>query len=485
MAQAEQLRIAGKLSQAKKIILPILKEHSDYYGALHTLGLIEADQGHLDAALLALTKAHAIYPESSITLVGLATVHLQMGNRDVAQRFIEEAEALGGADAAAYNTLAEILREERDYEGALVAFDKALKLAPHWREALLGKAIVLTQLSRNDESFVILKQLLTQDNKDFAVIAALSTLPGAVRKIDLKRYFFEHKEPPASSYKEHIKYSFSRSAIHHQCEEYQESWAFLEAANSVVAKRQKNNIEKNHKWECESIKALKSYKPRLLLADRDDIPISLFILGPSRSGKTTVESIIGKSNNVKVGYESAIAVNAVRTAFRNHGFISSVQYMHLPEQIESTCREKYISELQDRSRDKRVFTNTSPARIHDAIRLMEILPNIRFVFVKRSIADNALRIFQTNYSSANFYGYDLESIFNHINWYNSMIDCLTEMLPDHCMVVNYESAINDPFQIAKDVGEFIKIDIVDGEYQASNGDVGVAEPYLKFLSNYI
>jgi tetratricopeptide (TPR) repeat protein len=126
IAMAEQMRGLGKLDDARRIAARVLSSYPDHYAALHTFGLIEADRGNLDAALLALTKADAVLPDQPITMVALASVYLQMGSRAVAQRLIERVIAGGGGDSGACLTLGEIRREERDYEAALKAYDQAL-----------------------------------------------------------------------------------------------------------------------------------------------------------------------------------------------------------------------------------------------------------------------------------------------------------------------------------------------------------------------
>src|SRR5207248_3192822 len=58
-------------------------------------------------------------------------------------------------------------------------------------------------------------------------------------------------------------------------------------------------------------------RPLRLAADsgRDGLPISLFILGPSRSGKTTMEHLVSTLDGVKRGYENPSVDTAVRRAF--------------------------------------------------------------------------------------------------------------------------------------------------------------------------
>ena len=49
----------------------------------------------------------------------------------------------------------------------------------------------------------------------------------------------------------------------------------------------------------------------------------------------------------------------------------------------------------------RVFTNTHPVHIQGVLRVASILPDARFVFMKRDIDDITLRVFMTKYLSGN------------------------------------------------------------------------------------
>ena len=164
-------------------------------------------------------------------------------------------------------------------------------------------------------------------------------------------------------------------------------------------------------------------------------PISLFILGPSRSGKTSLEMLFATLEGVKRGYENPGVDNATTRTFQDGGFLTSWLVDHLPPQFHPKWRENYLEELGRRAGSARVFTNTHPQHIQNAARMATLLPDVRFMFVKRNVEDLMLRIYMRNYRRGNAYAYSLESIHDHVNWYHEMMDLMVEKFPDIVRIV--------------------------------------------------
>jgi hypothetical protein len=111
-------------------------------------------------------------------------------------------------------------------------------------------------------------------------------------------------------------------------------------------------------------------------------------------------------DGVKRGYENPSLENAIRRTFQSGGLLTSKLFEVLPPKFNSECRALYLKELSRRAGSAKVFTNTDPIRIHDAARVAAALPNVRFIFVKRSMEDNMLRIYMRKYQHGNAYAYD-------------------------------------------------------------------------------
>lgn len=477
ITKAEKFRVRQRPEQAKRIAGRVLASFPEFYAGLHTYGLIEADLGNFNAALLALTKADAILPGQSITLIALAGIYLQLGHRAVARRMIERAMDHGDGDPSAYITLGEILRDERDYEAALTAYENALDLSPDWREARLCRAVVLTQLGRNKDAHRDLVGLLESNPKDFEAAAALVALPRRVIDYDIAQFLTLHEPPsPGGPENEQAKFAFFRANIHDRLGEYNEAWWWFEQANAVIHRTVAGKCRENARWQANSLQALRGAALKPAAPDAE-AKTSLFILGPSRSGKTTAEAILARSPLVRAGYENPGFKNAVNTTFQGHGFVPTFQLSLLPDQLQADFRERYAAELSRRAGEAEIFTDTSPVKIHDAARIWTTIPNAKFIFVLRDRIDLALRIFQTHYSSGNFYGYDLSAIFEHIDWYADMIETLSAQLSGDCMTVRYEDIVSDPDGFVIAAERLLGRDLEINSDVCIEGDVGAAKPY--------
>jgi len=186
--------------------------------------------------------------------------------------------------------------------------------------------------------------------------------------------------------------------------------------------------------------------------------------------------------NVKHGYENPIVESAVRQTFQSAGLLTDKAFEALPPTLDSQCREIYLGELARRAGSAKVFTNTHPVRIHDAARIAAVFPGVRFIFVKRNLDDNLLRIFMREYAVGNSYSYDLEATREHINWYHQMIDTLTEKLPQISHVIHYEDIIADPAAALRLGADLCGLEVKDGSLPKLGDDRNCSRPYRALIA---
>ena len=106
---------------------------------------------------------------------------------------------------------------------------------------------------------------------------------------------------------------------------------------------------------------------------------------------------------------------------------------------------------------------------------------MRFVFVKRNLEDNMLRIYMRKYLNGNSYAYDLQTIKEHIVWYHEMIDLLVEKFPEIAMVVRYEDMVTDPALVLGRVAELCGLPEPALGSLAVGDDRGCAAPYREYI----
>jgi hypothetical protein len=211
-------------------------------------------------------------------------------------------------------------------------------------------------------------------------------------------------------------------------------------------------------------------------------PVSLFILGASRSGKTTMERLMATFDGVKLGYENPIVENAIRRAFQGAGLLTNGFFEMLPPQLYPQCREIYLEELARRAGPARVFTNTHPARISDAPLIVSVFPNVRLLFVKRDIEDTVLRMYFRRYTEGNAYAYELSAAREHVVWYHQMMDLMAAKLPDIVRTIRYEDMVANPSAALRVAAELCELPMPSEPPPAIGDDRGCAEPYREFMT---
>jgi tetratricopeptide (TPR) repeat protein len=479
LQQAEALRLQGHLDRALTLCQPLVARYPEYYGALYTLGLIYADKNQYPQALGLLMRAVMLNPRSWQALTSLSGAYLTLGASEMAAQILEQARAIKPDDPAIFATLAEIYRTEREYELAYDAFEAALKLDPKLDEAARGLGQCSMHLGRYEKAAAIFQSLVRRGNRSMIALSSLTELPKPLLTLDLLAEIAK-----ASPEKNENKADFDidiavvKAAALDRVGKAEEAWPLVSDANrSMFAARQKDaqDVAETQRM---SLAALKDRRIKTFAANRPAKTISLFILGPSRSGKTVMEALIGTLEGVKRGYENPIVENAIRRTFQNAGLLTERAFDDLPPALDAQCREIYLDELTRRAPSAKVFTNTHPARIYDAARMAAAFPGVRFLFVKRDPDDNLLRIFMRRYARGNSYSYSLKAAREHIAWYHEMIDLLAEKLPPIARIIRYEDMVADPRGALQVCAELCGLPMTDAALPDIGDDRGCAAPYL-------
>jgi len=485
LEQADQLRQQGKLDRAQAICESLVHHHPNYFGALHTLGLIYADKKNYQRALDCLVRAAMHNPRSWTTFTALSGVYLQLDATEMAAQALEQARAIEPNNADVLTTLGEIYREEREYELAKEAYRQALALEENLAPAALGLGWVCSHLGQNAEAAAVFEDLVNRGMRSIELLHALTSLPASLVRTDVLAELDQLVREPNVDKTEFVtSATFVRSAALNRVGRHAEAWQHLVSANRAVLVSMQQELREAAERQRESLEWARTNRIRPL--SESDVTgqktLSLFILGPSRSGKTTMEQLIAALDGVKRGYENPIVENAVRRTFQTSALLTSRHLEDLPVQLYNSCRETYLEELARRAGSAKVFTNTHPAHIYDVGRMVAAFPNLRFIFIKRNVEDISMRMYMRRYTKGNVYSYDLRSARNHVLWYHEMMDVLATKLPDLVRVIQYEDMVADPAGALRVAAELCDLPMPQGPLPAVGDDRGCAEPYREFMA---
>jgi Flp pilus assembly protein TadD len=480
LEQAEQLRQQGKLDRAQRICESLLREHPDYMVALHTLGLIYADKKNYEQALNCLVRAAMLNPRSWSTLTALSGVYLELNAKEMAAQTLELARAIKPQDPSVLVTLGEIYRQEHEYELARDAFHQALDVEADLIPAATGFGWTCLYLGQNAEAVTTFENLLKRGARSMEILTALAYAPSSLITADLLSELDRLKPTQLDASLDNSP-AFVRAAALDKTGRYKDAWEQVVPANRIMFAKLADSFRNVGERQRTILSLLRTYRPVQTPADHSQ-PVSLFILGPSRSGKTTMESLVATLDSVKRGYESPSVENAIRRAFQTAALLTSEYFELLPPQLYPLCREIYLEELARRAGPAKVFTNTHPARISDAALMVNVFPNVRLLFVKRDVEDILLRMYLRKYREGNAYAYDLTAAREHVIWYYQMMDLMAAKLPDIVRIVRYEDMVADPAAALRVAAELCDLPMTDKPLPPVGDDRGCAEPYKNFMA---
>lgn len=481
--QSERLRQAGQFEKARKTCLSLLKDHPNYMAALHTLGLIYAGMSNYEQALNCLVRAAMQNPRSIATLTALSGVYLELKAPETAAYVLEQARALDPKDVNVLVTLGEIYRAEMEYEDAKQVFADARVIDPEMAPAAAGYGWACSSLGENGDAIATFERLLSSGYKRFEPLVALAALPTTLLKIDLLEELDAYMNGPDQSDSDPTMIAFIRAAALDKAERYQEAWDALVPANNAMLKISKVHAERTRERQNKTL-ALLQANPVKSATDTqgETTPTTLFILGPSRSGKTSMETMVANLEGVKRGYENPCVDKAIRQTFQGAGLLTNRFFEVLPPQLYPQCRKIYLEELNMRAGAAKVFTNTLPSRINDAALMSIVFPNTKFVFVKRDPDDIAFRIFMRHYRNENSYAYDMGMIREHIEWYHQMMDLMEQKNPENVRIVRYEEMVENPAAALKVAADLCKLSMPKDVVLSVGDDRGCAQPYRDMIA---
>lgn len=486
LSNAQSARRSGDSKRAIKICEQLVAEFPDYVGALHELGIGLMAVRDYPAALNCFVRATMLHPNDWTTLASLAQCYIQVGALEMAVRTLEQARAFNDHDADIHFTLGVIYERQREYEAAVGAFHRALEQNPNHGQAANSLGSSLVHLGELDEAAKALHQAHIADGNVIAPIAASAQLPAGCAQFDVAAALDKAEfDARANKEEREVQIAFTKAHLYHQKDMFGEAWEQLQLANNPIRKQlrvQHQNRELFRKQVSQFV--VNVFTKPIIGKTNSDLPMSLFILGVSRSGKTTVERLTGKIPGVKRGYENPIVELAVKRASQEAGLLTINSLLDLPVELGETFSTQYVTELNNRTDDSSVFTNTHPGRIGDVGLIAKLVPNAKFVFLVRNREDTAIRILMKNYSTGtNAYAYDIQDIFEEIDWYHSMMFGWHKLLPDNSIIVEYEQLVENPSKIFKLLKETIGTESATDAVPNIADDRGCAEPYLQFFNS--
>ena len=118
---------------------------------------------------------------------------------------------------------------------------------------------------------------------------------------------------------------FARVELLDRAGQYQDAWQSLETVNADLGAANSTAVRQLREADEHTIQRASEwmYVGPPMVEINEDVPDSLMILGPSRSGKTTLERLAGCLKGVARGYEHELVQTSAREAATLNGFFAT------------------------------------------------------------------------------------------------------------------------------------------------------------------
>ncbi len=471
--KARRMIEGGESSQAETLLKKIVELEPDYFGAWFLLGRIHFEREDWWAAVACFNRSSMLNSADIATLINLSLAYTKLDALELAEQTLELALRQDPKNAKICRALAEVFRNDRDYLKTAELLNRAHRLQPTSPEIARDLGIAHYELGNMDEALHwLLMALKLEKGRDTdahnlpVILIALSLLPVELDQIDLLQEIKETETLLQDNWPEaaRTKLKLAKSRALERAGQHDEAWSILESVNARIWKEVEVRAQSDYKKQQETFLYAQTFdasniKP-LQLSQQSTNPI--FIVGASRAGKTTFESLLGLLCEVKMGFESK-------------------DFWALPDNVDDKYAAVFQEELSRRAAGSQFFTVTYPGVIHHAGRLARIFDNAVFVLLKRDIRDQVYRCYQKQYAKGNYYSYDLKTCHKYINNYNSIMDLWAEKLDDRCIVLDYEDVVANPYKALKPVALLIGLELHGNQKLTVGDDSGCSVPYEKFM----
>jgi len=463
----------GLYGDAEKSALSITQEFPKHQFGWKVLGSVLKQTGRVSESLIASQKSVQLAPQDAEAYSNLGNTLQELGRLREAEASYTQAIALKPDYAEPHNSLGFTLQELGRFQEAEASYRQAVLLNPDYAEAHynLGNAQkglgrldeaeasyrqaialepalpgahnnlgnTLQELGRLKEAQESYTQALALDPKSATAAQNIVKLPLGqlnLKTLDLcEKAFFGQSE----SVKNQASYYFSQANLLKHKGLIDQSFDEFCKANIFRWEEVGEQFEKCDRAYTDNLNRIRQWTPNVpeLVEGR---LTKLFLLGPSRSGKSSLENLLSKSSQVKPLYEG------IRYSGLSKGFVNG-----------KDCCEKLVFQGEDEllRQGYTVATSTDPDNIFNADYLIDMSPNTYFLIIKRDLRDVAPEIFINEYAKEQFYSYDPNGISTYLGVYNKLCAVLALKVPDRCITIRFEDIINSPEDTIERIGALV------------------------------
>ena len=402
--------------------------------------LNEAIKYHYEGNLIQAGRLYKFLVEkgsnNSTVYTNYGLISINKGKLKEAEFLIRKAIQLNPQDSIAHSNLGGLLKDKKKLKEAEKSLTKAIQLNPQDSIAHSNLGSVLKDLGKLEEAEKSLLKAI-EINPNFAsAYFLLSTFRASTKNKDWQKYLFSPRILNNQKDINLIDIYFARANILEKNLEYTESSNMLIKANILNRKIYSSDYMRMKEKMKYYSKIWRNFKNKNEVQENQ--PVSIFIVGLPRSGKTITESILACNKSVlQCGEDKALSI-AVN------------KYLNPKEnQNNQDLYQIYIANIKKEISGKSFICSTMPNNFIYTGLIANQIPNSKIVYCFRNPLDNIKELYFHNIKNQFSFRSSVVESANILLSIDELMEEYRKIFSSKIFFLNYDEIILNPEQEIK------------------------------------
>jgi tetratricopeptide (TPR) repeat protein len=446
--EAGRLYNRGHLVEARRICEGIITSQPDNHKAVLLWAMIEHRGGDFGTAIRLAKHAIQLKPDYADALVNLGAIYRDLQQPELARESLENGLLLDPNHFLGHMILANLCVTRHDLDRAEQALRRAIEINPNHPDAHNTFGSLMELRWRMPEAEEAYRQALASNPNHVKARCNLSRIHNFVPGDPEIEALNGHLTHENLSLKDRIGLKFALGWAYDRTSDYQTAFGYLREANAEMASISPYD-ETEQQQQVSDI--MMSYAdlpawPIPLTSRSDQVPI--FIIGPSRSGKSLIESFLARHDGVLALGEGKELLQTLDKCFSDQGLTKNFrQEMGLVNQDQ--LREiglAYRHLMAQHDPDVHFLVNTLAAHYQYVGIILDALPGARVIICQREAMDCCMRIYFNYYATGNPHSYDQGALVRYYATYWRLLNFWRQRYGERILHIRYEDLVVTPQQ---------------------------------------
>ncbi len=434
----------GDIVSAEKYFLAIVRNNPNDDVAYAELGTLYTNQNKPDKAVKFYYTASNLKPNNSVYLCNLGHALQTKHCYEEAINLYERASAISPNNAQIEINLAYAFSAINEFDKALQYYRKVQSLSPSLENAIVGEAEILEKTGKLEESYTVLKPLISRGTKNTGALCLYAMLSKHfdVQKNALAMINDGLKDTEKSA-SESARLHFNAGAVldaikqtddafHHYSQGNKLAYKFFD---TIVHKETISHYINNFSPEAASRMAKAS--------NNSTRPV--FIVGMPRSGTSLVEQILASHPDIFGAGElpciHEMVVNIVDNLSSSHIYPECCEELS-QKQIDQLAGS-YLSTIHSITPEHTRIVDKMPQNYLHLGLIRQLFPNAYIIHCRRNPLDTCLSCYFRLFSSGHEYTNDLATLGNYYIQYERLMMHWKNTLKIPMLEVCYDDLVQD------------------------------------------